>query len=114
MKPSDPTDQPIRIGISTCLLGEEVRYDGGHKHDRFITDTLGQYFEWVPCCPEVEIGLGVPRPTIRLEWHDDDVRLIMPQRELDLTQKMRAYANSRVRELADEDLCGYLLKKQVA
>jgi len=48
----------IRIGISSCLLGEQVRFDGGHKHDRFLTNTLGQYFEWVPVCPEVELGWG--------------------------------------------------------
>ena len=62
----DEGDCIIRLGISTCLLGEEVRYDGGHKHDRYLTDTLGQWVEWVPLCPEVEIGLGTPRPAMRL------------------------------------------------
>jgi hypothetical protein len=56
---------PIRVGISACLLGQEVRFDGGHKRDRYITDTLGKFFEWVPVCPEVEMGLGRPRETLR-------------------------------------------------
>ena len=64
---ADPGTDEIRIGISSCLLGHEVRYDGGHKHDRFITGTLGQFVTFVPTCPEVEIGLGIPRESIRLE-----------------------------------------------
>jgi uncharacterized protein YbgA (DUF1722 family)/uncharacterized protein YbbK (DUF523 family) len=104
-------DPPIRIGISACLLGRKVRYDGGHKHDHFITDTLGQYFEWVSVCPEVEIKLGTPRPTLRLERHDDQVRLVMPKQGRDLTGTMRTYAKKRVAGLADQDLCGYVLKK---
>ena len=59
-------ETPLRIGVSTCLLGEEVRFDGGHARDRFVTDRLGEYLEFVPVCPEVEAGLGVPRPTVRL------------------------------------------------
>ena len=59
-------ESPIRVGVSACLLGQEVRYDGGHKRDRFLTDVLGSYVEWVPVCPEMEAGLGVPRPTVRL------------------------------------------------
>src|SRR4029450_6977530 len=58
--------QKIRLGVSSCLLGEEVRYDGGHKRDAFLTDVLGPFVEWVPVCPEVELGLGVPREPIRL------------------------------------------------
>jgi uncharacterized protein YbbK (DUF523 family) len=76
---------PLRIGISSCLLGREVRYDGGHKHDRFLTGTMGEYFEWVPVCPEVEMGLGVPRPTLRLERHGDEIRMIMPKTSQDHT-----------------------------
>ena len=66
---------PIRIGISTCLLGENVRYDGGHNRDRFITDTLGRYVQWVPVCPEVECGMGIPRETLRLVGSPDSPRL---------------------------------------
>jgi uncharacterized protein YbgA (DUF1722 family)/uncharacterized protein YbbK (DUF523 family) len=100
----------IRIGISSCLLGEQVRFDGGHKHDRFLTNTLGQYFEWVPVCPEVELGLGVPRETIRLVQIDGGVGLVMQKSGRDLTEEMRDYARARVRQLAKEDLGGYILK----
>ena len=100
----------IRLGISSCLLGEKVRFDGGHKHDRYITDTLGQYFEWVPVCPEVELGLGAPRETMRLEQSADDLRLIMPKAGRDLTAPMQAYARKRAATLAPEDLSGYIFK----
>ncbi len=102
---------PIRIGISSCLLGEKVRFDGGHKQDRFLTKTLGQYVEWVPVCPEVEIGLGTPRETIRLVQIDNLVSLRTSKTDIDLTAKMRRYAKSRVAALAKEDLSGYVLKK---
>lgn len=104
--------EPLRIGISACLLGQEVRYDGGHKHDRFLTDTMGEYFEWVPVCPEVEVGLGIPRPTLRLERHGDEIRMVMPKTSQDHTDAMRKYAKQRVRALANEDLSGYVLKSR--
>ncbi len=103
-------DRPIRIGISKCLLGEQVRFDGGHKLDRFITSTLGQYFEWVPVCPEVELGLGTPRETLRLVQLDEGIGLVMPKSGRDWTREMNEYAKARVRELAAEDLSGYILK----
>lgn len=108
---NEQLNEPIRIGISACLVGQKVRFDGGHKQDRYLTDTLGQYFEWVPVCPEVEVGLPVPRPSLRLEWHDGRIRLVMPSAGRDLTAKMRAYAKARVKALEDEGLSGYLLKK---
>src|SRR5512143_708335 len=104
-------DEPIRIGVSACLLGREVRYDGGHKRDAFLVETFGRYVEWLPVCPEVELGLGIPRPTLRLERHGDQVRLMMPKTGEDHTDAMRSYANKRVAALADDDLCGYILKK---
>jgi uncharacterized protein YbgA (DUF1722 family)/uncharacterized protein YbbK (DUF523 family) len=111
MTTSVPTGKStIRIGISSCLLGEKVRYDGGHKHDRFITDTLGGYFEFVPVCPEMELGLGAPRETMRLEQADDGVRLVMNKSGVDLTAPMRDFAAARVRKLESEDLSGYILK----
>ena len=64
--PSSEPGEPIRIGISSCLLGQKVRFDGGHKRDSFLTDTLGRYVEWVPVCPEVEVGMGTPRETVHL------------------------------------------------
>lgn len=106
-------EEPIRIGISACLLGRKVRFDGGHKHDRYLTDTLGQYFQWVPVCPEVEVGLPTPRPTLRLESSGGGgaVRMVMPKEDKDLTREMQRYAKSRVAALADEGLSGYVLKK---
>lgn len=101
----------IRVGISACLLGEEVRYNGGHKRDAFLTDTFGRYVEWVPVCPEVELGMGTPRPPIRLERIGDSSRLIMPSTGGDYTDAMRDYAERRVAELARLDLDGYVLKK---
>lgn len=88
-----------------------MRYDGGHKRDAFLVDCLGPYVEWVPVCPEAEVGLGIPRPTLRLEVHRDDVRLIMPKTGADYTDAMQQYAADRVDRLAMDDLCGYVLKK---
>jgi len=107
---SKKSNAKIRIGISSCLLGDKVRFDGGHKHDRYITDTLGGYFEWVPVCPEVELGLGAPRETMHLEQSADDIRLIMPKVGRDLTEPMQAYARKRTAKLAREDLSGYIFK----
>jgi uncharacterized protein YbgA (DUF1722 family)/uncharacterized protein YbbK (DUF523 family) len=110
---SEPaTGKSVRIGISSCLLGQKVRYDGGHKRDRFATDVLEPFVEWVPLCPEVEIGLGIPRPTIRLERAEDGTaRLVMPSAEEDLTPRMKDWAEKRVTGLGDLDLCGFILKK---
>jgi uncharacterized protein YbgA (DUF1722 family)/uncharacterized protein YbbK (DUF523 family) len=101
----------IRIGISSCLLGEEVRFDGGHKQDRYLTATLGEYFEWVPVCPEVEVGLGTPRETIRLVQIGDDTRLRTTKTDVDLTDRMQRYATKRTASLGNENLSGYIFKK---
>jgi len=101
----------IRIGVSSCLLGENVRFDGGHKHDRFLTGVLGPFVEFVPVCPEVELGLGTPRETLRLERRDGEVRLVTPKSGVDQTEAMRRWAERRARELEGLDLCGYVLKK---
>lgn len=111
MKTLPPLPSKPRVGISACLLGQEVRYDGGHKRDAFLTDILGRYVEWVPVCPEVELGMGTPRPPIRLERHDGEIRLVMPSTGGDYTDAMRKYAERRVEELAKLDLDGYILKK---
>jgi uncharacterized protein YbgA (DUF1722 family)/uncharacterized protein YbbK (DUF523 family) len=100
----------IRIGVSACLLGQNVRFDGGHKHDRFITDTLGQYVEFVPVCPEVECGLGVPREAMRLVGKTESPRLITVRTHVDHTERMLTWARKRVRELEKEDLCGFIFK----
>ncbi len=107
----DATDDRLRIGVSSCLLGQNVRWDGGHKRDRFLTDELAHFVEWVPVCPEVELGLGTPRPTVRLVRRGADVRMVEPKSGADHTDAMRAYARRRVRELDREDLSGYVLKK---
>src|SRR3954470_8820805 len=101
----------LRIGISSCLLGQEVRYNGGHKRDDFLAGTLGPFVEWVPVCPEVELGLGVPRPAIRLERIGGGVRLLMPSTGEDLTEAMREFSRVRVEALAGMELDGYVLKK---
>jgi uncharacterized protein YbgA (DUF1722 family)/uncharacterized protein YbbK (DUF523 family) len=101
----------IRLGISACLLGEAVRFDGGHKRDSFLVETFGRYVEWVPVCPEVESGLGTPRETLRLETRDGLLRMVMPRSGRDYTATMTAYARARVARLEGEDLCGYVLKK---
>lgn len=101
---------PIRIGVSSCLLGQKVRYDGGHKRHDFVVDTLGPFVEFVAVCPEVELGLGTPRETLRLVRHGDDVRMVMAN-GADYTDAMRKYARARVEALKDEDLSGYILKK---
>ncbi|MGB7218542.1 MAG: DUF523 and DUF1722 domain-containing protein [Vicinamibacterales bacterium] len=101
----------VRVGISSCLLGEAVRYDGGHKRDAFLTDTFGPLVEWVPVCPEVESGMGTPRESMRLVRVEDGIRLLTVKTASDLTDQLDKYAKRRVAELEAEDLCGYVLKK---
>ena len=103
--------EKIKIGVSSCLLGNEVRYDGGHKHDRYITDVLGVHVMFVPVCPEVEVGFGVPRETIRLEDDIDSPRLMTTETRIDHTDRMLAWARRRVRELEKEALSGFIFKK---
>ena len=107
----DVSDQPtIRIGVSACLLGHEVRYDGGHKLDRYVVQTLGRYFEYVPICPEVGIGMGVPRPPIRVVRGHDGLRVRgVRDPSLDPTEALRAYID----EVADQvdGVAGYILKR---
>ncbi|NJD37765.1 MAG: DUF523 and DUF1722 domain-containing protein [Geobacter sp.] len=101
----------IKLGVSTCLLGEQVRFDGGHKHDRYITDVLGRYFSFVAVCPEVGCGLPIPRESMRLEGDPAAPRLMTNKTRIDLTDQMQAYCNRTVEELAAQDLCGYIFKK---
>jgi len=102
--------EKIKLGISTCLLGENVRYDGGHKLDRFLTDTLGQYVEYVPVCPEVECGLGVPRESMHLEGDSDSPRLVTIRTKQDITDRLVKWAQKRVIDMEKEDLCGFIFK----
>jgi uncharacterized protein YbgA (DUF1722 family)/uncharacterized protein YbbK (DUF523 family) len=103
-------DRPIRVGISSCLLGNEVRFDGGHKRDRYLTDTLGQFFQWVPVCPEVEMGLGTPRETLRLVGDPTAPRLVFGKTRGDQTDGMQTWSKARLEQLATMGLCGYILK----
>ena len=100
----------MKLGISSCLLGEKVRYDGGHKLDRFITETLGQLVEFVPVCPEVECGLGVPREALHLVAAPDGPRLVTIRTQTDYTERLLAWAQKRLVELEQEDLCGFIFK----
>ena len=102
----------IKLGISTCLLGEPVRYDGGHKWDRFLTDTLGNYVDFVPVCPEVECGLGTPREAMHLVGDPSSPRLVTVRSGVDHTERMLSWARRRVAELEQEDLCGFIFKSK--
>jgi uncharacterized protein YbgA (DUF1722 family)/uncharacterized protein YbbK (DUF523 family) len=102
--------EKIKLGISTCLLGEKVRFDGGHKLDRYLTDTLGQFVEYIPVCPEVECGFGIPREPFRLVGDPDNPRLIASRTNQDHTDRMVRWAKKRVFELEKEGLCGYIFK----
>ncbi len=103
-------DRP-RVGISACLLGEPVRYDGRHKRDAWLVDVLGPQVEWVSVCPEVEAGFGTPRETMELV-HDASGRtaLMTTGTKRDVTDTLQRYADRRVEELARADLDGYVLK----
>ncbi len=105
------TDQPIRVGISACLLGQEVRHDGGHSRDRYVTDTLAGYFDLVSVCPEAEMGMGTPRETIRLHGELESPRLIGSKSATDWTTTMNTWSRGRVRQLASKNLSGYIFKK---
>ena len=104
-------EQEIKIGVSSCLLGKEVRYNGGHSLDRYITGTLSDYFSFVDVCPEVEAGFGIPRETLRLVGDPDAPRLVTTKTKKDFTDKMMNWAKQRVLELEKEDLCGFIFKK---
>jgi len=103
-------EKNFRIGISSCLLGNEVRWNSGHKLDKYLTHTLGQFVEYVPVCPEVEAGFGVPRESFRLVGNPDTPRLITFKSKTDHTDRMVTWAKKRVRELEKEDLCGFIFK----
>ncbi len=100
----------IRLGISSCLLGNSVRYDGGHKLDRFITETLGRYVEYVPVCPEVECGMPIPRESMRLEGDPELPRLVTTRTKIDKTDQMAGWAKRRVADLEKEELMGFIFK----
>jgi uncharacterized protein YbgA (DUF1722 family)/uncharacterized protein YbbK (DUF523 family) len=102
--------EKIEIGISTCLLGENVRYDGGHQHDRYLTDTLGNYFEYTPVCPEVEYGLPIPREAMRLVGTPENARLVTIKTGIDHTDGMLKWSDVKLKDLEKENLCGFIFK----
>jgi uncharacterized protein YbgA (DUF1722 family)/uncharacterized protein YbbK (DUF523 family) len=105
-------DGKPKLGVSSCLLGEHVRYDGGHRRDRFITDELARFFDFVPVCPELEIGLPTPRPPLRLVGPSEAPRLVFVEGGEDVTDRMEAWARTRCGELEHENLCGYIFKSK--
>lgn len=105
-------ETPLKIGVSSCLLGQEVRWNGGHQLNHFIRDILGKFMTFVPVCPEVECGLGTPREPLRLVGDPDHPRLITRQSGVDMTERMASWAERRVRELETEGLCGFIFKSK--
>ena len=104
-------EERIRLGVSTCLLGESVRWNGGHARNRFITDTLSQFVDFVPVCPEVEAGFPIPRETFRLVGDPQSPRLTTTKTQVDHTDTMLAWARRRLAALEKENLCGFIFKK---
>src|SRR5687767_609109 len=108
----DRTDDRPRIGISACLLGDQVRFDGGHKRDPFLTEVLSPHVHWFRVCPEVEVGMGTPRETLRLlRTADAGVRMVTTRTGIDHTSAMVAWSEQRLSQLVREDLSGYVLKR---
>lgn len=101
---------PYSLGVSRCLLGENVRYDGGHKLDRFVRDGLGRFFTLVPVCPEVECGLPVPREAMRLVGDPDHPRLVTRTTNIDHTARMTEWALGALDRLEALGLCGFVFK----
>ena len=104
--------EKIKIGMSSCLLGEEVRWDGDHKHDQYVRDVLGSYFDYVSICPEVDVGMGVPRETVALYGTLENPKMITKRSKTDWTKKMNHYTKDRIHELTKENLCGYVFKSK--
>ncbi len=109
---TDESDVRLRLGVNSCLLGEPVRYDGGHKRDRYILDTLGRYLEFVPVCPEVECGFSVPREAFRLVGDPAHPRMVTQRSGVDVTDRMERWARRRVKALEAEELCGFVFKSK--
>ncbi len=110
-RPAWRDDAPVRVGISSCLLGTEVRWDGGHKRDRFLTEVLAPFVEWVPVCPELEAGMGIPREPVHLSRADGELRMLGNKSGDDWTRRIESFAAQRVRALEELALCGYVLKR---
>jgi uncharacterized protein YbgA (DUF1722 family)/uncharacterized protein YbbK (DUF523 family) len=104
--------EKIRIGVSSCLIGEKVRWNGDHKQDRYVREILYRYFEYIPVCPEVEVGMGVPRETVALYGDPEKPSMISKKTQTDWTKPMEKYIKSRINTLSADDLCGYIFKSK--
>ncbi len=100
----------IKLGISSCLLGNNVRYDGRHKLDHYLKDAFGKFVDWIPVCPEVECGLGVPREAMHLTGSTESLRLVTENSNIDYTEKMLKWAKRKLKQLEREKLCGFVFK----
>ncbi len=107
-------EEKTRLGIAACLLGEKVRYDGGHKYAPLLVETLGRRVgvEFAPVCPERECGLGVPREAMRLESDGSEPRLVTVRTGIDHTDRMKQWGKRRLCELESEGLCGFIFKSR--
>lgn len=108
---SDHTRDSIKVGISSCLLGQRVRFDGGHKRDSYIMSVLAPFFTFVPICPELEVGMGVPRETVRLVGSAETPSMIGVKSGEDWTDRMNRNSKKRVVQSDLREICGYILKK---
>ena len=105
------SESKIHVGISSCLVGEKVRWNGEHKKDVYIDKVLSQVFKWVLVCPEMEVGMGVPREPVYLTGSKENPRLLGKQSKIDWTGKMRSYSRDRISEWQSLNLCGFIFKK---
>jgi len=104
--------EKINLAISSCLLGNKVRYDGGHKLDLYLRDTLGKYVNWSPVCPEVECGLPIPREAMRLVGEKHSPRLVTIKTQIDHTERMQRWIVLKLKELEGLNLCGFVFKSK--
>lgn len=102
---------PVRIGVSSCLLGEKVRYNGDHKKNKYVCEVLGKHFEWIPICPEVEAGMGIPREPVKLFGTKEDARINGEKTGTDWTRRMTKTAEKQIRKMQQLDVRGFVLKK---
>lgn len=105
-------ENKIKIGVSSCLIGEKVRWNGDHKQNRYVKDTLCKFFEYTPVCPEVEVGMGTPRETVALYGTLENPKMLSRKTQTDWTQKMNRYTKNRIKDLSKDDLCGYIFKSK--
>ena len=105
-------ENKIKIGVSSCLVGEKVRWNGDHKQNHFVREILSDYFNYVSVCPEMEVGMGVPRETVALYGDLNKSRMISKKTQTDWTKPMESYIKNRISSLTHDDLCGYIFKSK--